>query len=262
MSDPDLQKQVRDFIIQKSGAKLTTPDQDCVILGAGLMDSFGLVTLLAEVEGKFGVFPDLMIHDPSEYSTLHGLTRIILHSLGVTPTATVPDCSDQPADTSSTAARIERLHPAHPLWSCLPDLFKDMFSDFADTGVQLPLVTGGENLWLRSIESLPDKAFFIAGAIQGHELQGFISGQIKILPSYLGGGWVGEVTYLFVRPSTRRLGLASSLVLSAMKWFQERGASSVELQVLSQNSGAQAFWQRQSFQTELIQFRRHLGVDS
>ena len=261
MSSSDLPKQVRDFLIQKTGAKVTAPGEDCVLVGAGLIDSFGLVTLLAEVEGKFGVFPDLMNHDPSAYSTLNGLTGIILQSLGVAPAAV--EASPAPATAapanSQPSTRIERLSATHPLWSSLPALFKEMFGHFATVGVQLPLVEGGEQLWLKSIESLPEKVFFIAGAIHDNELQGFITGQMKMLPGFLGGKWVGDVSYIYVRPTTRRQGFATGLAAAAMQWFRERGASSVELQVLSQNSGAQTFWQRQGFQPELIQFRQHLS---
>lgn len=259
MTAPDLPQQVRDFLILKTGARISAPEEDCVIVGAGLVDSFGLVTLLAEVEARFGVFPDLMKHDPRDYSTVQGLTRIVLQSLGLTAPAAATKSSVAPAAALVGASnRIERLSAAHPLWPVLPGLFKEMFTHFTTTGVQLPLVNNGEHLWLKSIEGQPEKAFFIAGAIQDMELQGFISARMKILPGFLGGGWVGEVTHLFVRPAARRHGLATGLVGSAIQWFRECGATSVELQVLSPNAAAQAFWQHQGFAPELIQFRRHL----
>jgi GNAT superfamily N-acetyltransferase len=264
MNSLDLPKQVRDFLIQKTGAKVYTEADDCLLVGAGLIDSFGLVTLLAEVEGKFGVFPDLMSHDPRDYSTLQGLSRIILQSLGATftaesePNKAVARTADQPS-VLLPPNRIERLNPSHPLWSSLPGLFKEMFGHFANVGVQLPLMHDGEHLWLKSIEGLPARVFFIAGAIKDNELHGFITGQMKLLPSYLGGRWVGDVAHVFVRPSSRRQGFASGLFSAAIQWFHMCGASSIELQVLSQNAGAQAFWQHQGFQPELVQFRKHLA---
>ena len=255
MTASDLTKQVRDFLILKTGAKVSAPDEDCVLVGAGLVDSFGLVTLLAEVEARFGVFPDLMKHDPRDYSTLLGLTRIILQNLGVAAASCAPSSTSTPIVASS---RIERLSAAHPLWSSLPVLFKEMFDHFATVGVQLPLVSGGEHLWLRSIEGLPDKALFVAGAIQDNELQGFITARMKLVPGFLGGGWVGEVSHLFVRPAARRRGFAAGLAAAAMQWFLERGAASVELQVLGGNTGAHAFWQHQGFDPELVQFRKRL----
>jgi len=262
MSYPDLPKQVRDFLIQKTGAKVSSPAEDCVLVGAGLIDSFGLVTLLAEVESKFGVFPDLMNHDPGAYSTLNGLTNIILQCLGVTTTTDVVPSAEAataaaPADNEPSSC-IERLNAMHPLWSSLPVLFKEMFAHFSTVGVQLPLVDGGERLWLKSIEGLPDKVFFIAGAIHNNELHGFITGQMKMLPGFLGGKWVGDIAYIYVRPNTRRQGLATGLAAAAMQWFRERGATSVELQVLSQNTSALSFWQRQGFHSELTQMRMHL----
>jgi ribosomal protein S18 acetylase RimI-like enzyme/acyl carrier protein len=261
MSSSDLPNQVRDFLLQKTGAKAPAPGEDCVLVGAGLVDSFGLVTLLAEVESKFGVFPNLMDFDPSAYSTLNGLTSIILQALGVAPAPAAGAGSTAAVSTTPTglpATRVERLTATHPLWPQLPALFRAMFTHFDSVGVQLPLVAGGENLWLKSIENLPDKVFFIAGAVHENALVGFITGQMKMLPAFLGGKWAGDVAYIYVTPEARRQGLATGLVHAAMQWFRERGAASVELQVLSQNAGAHAFWQRHGFVPELVQFRQHL----
>lgn len=263
MTSSDLPEQVRAFLIQKTGAKVASPADDCVLVGGGLIDSFGLVSLLADVESKFGVFPDLMNHDPGDYSTLKGLTRIILLSLGVSSpsesSAIQSEVSESHGLAEMTAAtRIERLSAGHVLWPSLPALFKDMFAHFATTGVRLPLVDGGEHLWIKSIEALPEKVFYVAGVIENQMLQGFITGQMKLLPAFLGGGWVGEVSYLYVLPAARQRGLAAGLAGAATEWFRERGARSIELQVLTDNTGAQAFWRTQDFQPELTQFRRHL----
>ncbi|MBX7210707.1 MAG: GNAT family N-acetyltransferase [Verrucomicrobiaceae bacterium] len=262
MSASDLQNQVRDFLIQKTGAGGIGPDEDRALMGAGLLDSFGLVTLLAEVEARFGVFPDLMVHDPGDYSTLNGLTNIILQNLGVAPVSTQakqPSHASSPVHARPDLVRIERLHAAHPLWAALPPLFKQMFDDFASTGLRLPLVDGGEHLWLKSIEGLPDNVFFVAGAVRDDALQGFITARMKLLPAYLGGQHVGEVAHLCVRPAARRHGVATGLASAATAWCRDRGAASVELQVLSHNAGALAFWRQQGFEPELIQLRRNRG---
>ena len=52
---------------------------------------------------------------------------------------------------------------------------------------------------------------------------------------------------VFVKPEARQRGIGRRLWLQALHTAKDRGADSVELNVLPANEGAQAFWQRQGF---------------
>lgn len=247
------QADIRRFLIEKTGIAPEQATDDSVILGSGLVDSFGLVALLADVEQCFGIFPDLMSLDPREYATLGGLTRIIQESLGLPPEASSVAATETLAHEFF---HIDRLRAGHPAWASLPGLFNLMFQHFNQAGVKLPLVPGGEQLWLQTMERVPEMAGIVLGALQNGKLVGFASGQCKMLPAHLGSGLVGEISYVYVLPEVRRKGVARALVQHMLTWLSERKTRSIELQVLCGNTGAIEFWEKLDFKPELLQMRR------
>ena len=54
----------------------------------------------------------------------------------------------------------------------------------------------------------------------------------------------GEVQYLFVDPSHRRVGVASQLLRELAGWFTERGAARICVDVEPGNASARAFYKR------------------
>ncbi|WP_395747320.1 GNAT family N-acetyltransferase [Prosthecobacter sp.] len=257
MNTATIQEEIRAFLIQKTGADPAKVNDASTIIGAGLVDSFGLVALLAEVEQKFGVFPDLMTHDPAEYATLGGLTKIILSALNL-PEETVVESTTAGSQGAEPLSEIEikDLNKSSPHWLEVPPLLKRMFDDFGAQGLRLPLVAGGENLWLQALERLPEAVYHVIGAVAGGRLVGFASGHLKMLPAHLGGGFVGEISYVYVSPEWRRAGVAGRLVAPLEQWLLAGKARSIEIQVLAGNEGAQAFWRRKGFSDELLQMRK------
>jgi ribosomal protein S18 acetylase RimI-like enzyme len=255
MSTSNIQGEIRSFLIDKAGLADSGAGDDTVIVGNGLVDSFGLVALLAEVEQKFGVFPDLMSRDPSDFATVGGMARIVLEAMDLPPEAPA-EPGDAQKGVSEEDMKIQRLNPSHPLWADLPGLFLEMFDHFSDCGLKLPLAPGGDKLWLQSLERLPEAVSLVAGAIQGNQLIGFASGHCKMLPAHLGGGLIGEISYVYVTPTQRNAGVAGQLIDRLEHWFQDRNVRSTELQVLVDNSTARSFWQKRGFVEELIQMRK------
>lgn len=250
---------IRAFLIAKTGLNPAQAEDSSIIIGSGLVDSFGLVALLAEIEQRFGVFPDLMSLDPAEYATLGGLTKIVATSLNL-PETEAPAASSASGDASATASQagpeIQRLAKNSPEWQQVPALMKEMFQGFAGQGLRLPLVEGGEKLWLQALERLPESVFLILGASVAGQLVGFASAHCKMLPAHLGGGMVGEISYVYVKPEARRHGLAGLMVAQMEDWLKSSKVRSIEIQVLTGNEAALAFWRRIGFADELVQMRK------
>ncbi len=260
MSTSNIKAEIQAFLIKKTGVDPATADERTTIIGSGLVDSFGLVALLAEVEQRFGVFPDLMSFDPAEYSTLGGLTAIVLSTLnlpdeGIIGTS-VPDAVSSGAGSQQSGIEIKCLNKCSPFWSEIPPLLKRMFDDFAGQGLRLPLAEGGEKLWLQTLERLPETVFLVMGALADGKLIGFASSHIKMLPAHLGGGLVGEISYAYVSPEWRRASVATQLIEPLEKWLAVSKVRSIEIQVLTRNEGALAFWRRKGFSDELVQMRK------
>lgn len=257
MNDPTVvYREIRNFVSAKIGRDPAEAD-DIDLVSAGIMDSLALVSILADVETEFGVFPDLMQHDPAKLTTLDGISGVIFQEM---TGSVAPATGIQPGNPSSNEDRIDvtRLERDHPFWNELPVLFRDMYRHFdkKSGGRVLPLVEGGEFSWLEIVGATPTKMGYVGGALIDSRLEGFISARIKALPVYLGGGWVGEISHLFVSPEHRRIGVASTLADSALDWLSESGVTNVELQVVSGNETADAFWRSLGFIQELTQYRK------
>jgi len=155
-----------------------------------------------------------------------------------------------------------RIHIAQPgdtdLLNATKDLFRDYYDFLHTHGIMLKLTEGGESLWLDSILPALNKTAVLALAINQEEVIGFILGSMKLLPAYLGGGKVGLIQHTYVIESSRRFGVASMLSDSLMDWFRTKQVSSIELQVLTGNTAAEAFWKKQGFWQEWTQMRQPL----
>ncbi len=128
-------------------------------------------------------------------------------------------------------------------------------------------------------ERLKDSYRLILVAERGERLAGFIVGRIMNYPpnnrykSIL--HWIvhhvkkftplpikpmksGFIEDCYVIPSRRKQGIGSLLVLNAMKWFQSKQVSRVELSLVAMNKEGESFWKKEGFQT----FRLSLSKES
>ncbi len=67
----------------------------------------------------------------------------------------------------------------------------------------------------------------------------------------------GFIEGCYVIPSLRRQGIGSQLVSSAMKWFQSKQISRIELSLAVNNKEGETFWEKSGFET----FRLSLSKD-
>jgi len=68
-------------------------------------------------------------------------------------------------------------------------------------------------------------------------------------------GWIEDC---FVLQETRRQGIGSALVRTALAWFQENQVSRIELGIWMVNGHGQAFWERQGFSPVRLKMSKDL----
>jgi GNAT superfamily N-acetyltransferase len=144
----------------------------------------------------------------------------------------------------------------HPGWDAVAGLFSRMYSRMEEMGLLLPLTDGGTEKWLKAAQNTSGKFGIVVIAKEDGKTIGFAHGMIKFLPDYLGGYPVGTITHVFVEENERRAGVGKELINELEEWFGTKNVHSVELQVITGNPGAQAFWKKLGYHEELLQFRK------
>lgn len=74
----EISNQVKEFILEeltKRVGDLSDKDTDANFIESGIIDSFGFLELLMAIEQKFGAQINFADLDPSEFTTLEGLTH-------------------------------------------------------------------------------------------------------------------------------------------------------------------------------------------
>ncbi|MCB1759074.1 MAG: acyl carrier protein [Gammaproteobacteria bacterium] len=56
-------------------------DDNVSLVDIGVIDSFGFLELVAELEEKTGVFPDFEDADPDQFTSINGLAQVILETM-------------------------------------------------------------------------------------------------------------------------------------------------------------------------------------
>jgi len=87
----------------------------------------------------------------------------------------------------------------------------------------------------------------------GARLRDLFAPRRAVLPVILSDrGWLG---HLYVLPAHRRQGVASALVRAAADWARERGAKSLELNVLVSNEPARRLYEKLGMTATLVDYR-------
>jgi GNAT superfamily N-acetyltransferase len=135
-------------------------------------------------------------------------------------------------------------------------LFVELYEYIKPKGLALPLLKNGEKLWMESVKNTLGNYSTVIVAIDNGRVIGFAYGMLKFLPDYLGGNKVGVITHFFVVPTYRNMQVGKQLCTRAMKWFESKEISSIEVQIAAVNPDAEKFWKRMGFQFELMQLRK------
>ena len=146
----------------------------------------------------------------------------------------------------------------------LPDeelgkLFFNYYSELQRMNAPHALAEKGEKMWVESVKkSLGKTSVLILVKDDKDELVGFGFGQLKLGPDYLGNKRVGTVAHFYITDAFRGKKISHEIFQKMKKWFLEKKAESIELEVIQKNEIALAFWQKIGFHTELKQLRMNL----
>jgi GNAT superfamily N-acetyltransferase len=154
--------------------------------------------------------------------------------------------------------QVAFLQSDDPLLPDVERLFQQMYDGQKDQGLLLRPPPDASERWLTGIRGALGRLGCLVGAVEGGRLVGFLHAGLHVLPEFLGGGLAGRISHVFLSPEVRRRGVGRRMVEAAVEWLRERGADSVEVQVLSQNLSGLAFWEALGWKMELHQMRRPL----
>jgi len=141
-------------------------------------------------------------------------------------------------------------------WEQVETLFRKMYQLMHEMGLMLPLERDGAAKWLSTARNTTGKFGKVVIAKDSGTVIAFAHGMVKFLPDYLGGHAVGLITHIFVDKNFRDRQVGARLVAMLEEWFRFKRVHSVELQVISGNPDAMAFWKNLGFEEELRQFRK------
>ena len=157
--------------------------------------------------------------------------------------------------------KIVSVGKGDPLIEDVKRLFDDLYAEFKRLGHKLLPVENGADKWVGSFEKTLNKYSVLLIALHHQKAVGLLHGFLKLLPAYLRGGYIGYVSYTFVSDDYRNFGVGEKLVEEAVHWFTDKGCSSVEVQVLTNNDSAIKFWEKTGFYSESLQLRRFLSPE-
>lgn len=136
--------------------------------------------------------------------------------------------------------------------------YTDLVRIYQTVGYKLPIPDNVEQLWLESFQRTLGKYSQVYLAEQDGKILGFGLGRLRRLAPYQGGSLIGDYADLYIVKEARRLGLSKKLNELMIQWFKEKGATSVEGQVLYKNDPSRQMLEALGFKIEIIQMRLEL----
>lgn len=97
---------------------------------------------------------------------------------------------------------------------------------------------------------IKSRLFFVGVAENRGQIAAFVFGSVlRLGREYIcdGSGSIGYINDLYVQRDYRRSACGSQLLVLAEDWFRAKDIATVEIKVLSKNSGGLGFWQQQNF---------------
>lgn len=129
-------------------------------------------------------------------------------------------------------------------------LFSEMYK-YMDTKVlEHKLTDNGEFLWINTTKKFLGKLNIITVATHEETIVGFASGNIRLLPNYLGNTKVGYISHVFVIDSYKKKHIGKKLVSELENWFAEKSVNTIELEVLVNNNSAHQFWETLGYKSD------------
>ncbi|MEK6256764.1 MAG: GNAT family N-acetyltransferase [Chloroflexota bacterium] len=134
-------------------------------------------------------------------------------------------------------------------------LYVKLHTYFREIGLRLPTPDDVGAAWLDSFRRTLGRYSSLHVAVLDGEVVSFILTRIKQVPPFWGGVTVGILSDMWVRTKARRLGVGRKLSHIGLKWLQDQGVHSVEIQVLLKNNASWGLYEDFGFEPELRQSR-------
>lgn len=138
----------------------------------------------------------------------------------------------------------------------IKELFEEMYAYMCEHGLKLELAEDGAQKWIKSVQTGLGRFGTLYVCEVNGAVKGFAHGSIRLSPDYLGSQKLGVVTHIHVSVEYRGSGAGSALLKSLERWFRKNNVASIELQVLVANEAGVAFWEKQGYSRELLQYRK------
>lgn len=152
-----------------------------------------------------------------------------------------------------------KIYPIKPGDDRLPqvaELFRELYESEQEFGLTLPLVEGGELMWIKSVEKILGRYAQIVVADDSGTIVGFSYGSIRIAPPHFGGTVIGYWEAMILRKEYRKRGIGDEMTRQLMDWWRSRKATVFEGERLVANVNAERNYERLGFIKELVKYRR------
>lgn len=137
--------------------------------------------------------------------------------------------------------------------------FEAMYKHYYSANGLTRLSDGGFARWCKNYHRARGLSRVIYIAEINGLIAGFVEGQILINPHAVNPEKKGHIAHLFVLPDFRRQGTASELHSTVQEWFVKKSVQSETLEVVFQNSIADAFWTARGFQPIFVKYYRNFA---
>tara|TARA_B100000315_G_scaffold118277_1_gene108410 strand:- start:1329 stop:2129 length:801 start_codon:yes stop_codon:yes gene_type:complete len=260
---------VRSYIVHKFDEKLRKINKDfestlsdCDLME--LVDSFGFLDLLTELENEFGVEVNFEEFDPEDFTTLNNLSHCIGDLIPGKNKGLSRVNSFKKKEYSKTIDDKFTFRKAKEKdINLISQMWEEMYKEQKIFGMLMKLNKKARLKWrdktLRSLSS--EKSLILAVYTKVEKPVGFLTVQLKWLPEIYESSnsqMVGFVDNLYIDKDFRGQGLAEKLYSVAKIWFKQKNVKSVELQVIVNNKSGRNFWSKLGFKEELLQMRTKL----
>lgn len=145
----------------------------------------------------------------------------------------------------------------------LPSLEKayaELMGIYRSLGYRLNVPENVGAIWVDSFKRTLGKYSQVFIAEVSSQLVGFALVRLKHLPPYQGNEIIAELSDIFVAESVRHQGYSIQLSQMVIGWAKEKGATSIEAQILANNVASQRMFASLGFSEELTQVRLELNI--
>lgn len=154
---------------------------------------------------------------------------------------------------------IKPLSPDDPdrVYKRVGEMFVDLYDIMVKKGLTYYLAENGEKIWLNSIKPSLGKLNIVFLAYDGDKIVGFISGNIKLSPAFLGSEKIGYVSLLYTDSKYRKSKIGQLLFSELENWFWEKEVRRIELEALSGNEAGLNICLKLGYKVDIIRMYKN-----